>query len=223
MTKISPLAVCLLTCDRPELTAITVQSFVEHNRARLPELTLLHCDGGSATSENCDLAQAAGFMTLVAPPPSERIGQMATLRHFLDVVRARGLEFIVWLENDWESVAPLPTDAFVRLSGVETIRLFGVKKFRSGHRALAGRHRIGTNEPLVWVPATGRPGWEYSAHAHWGAGGTIVRTDVIEAHVAAGPARLKDVIMSAHDLRSLRPIENVMWSIGQQTTTGFLG
>lgn len=210
-------AVCLLTCDRPALTAIAAQSFVAYNPGRR-ELLLLHADGGSETGENVGIARAHGFQTLVAPPRAERIGQMATLRIFLEAVQRAGAEWMVWLENDWESVAALPNERFIATSGMDTIRLFGVRKMRTGPRALAGPHRIGTREPIVWTPAM--PGWE-QGRAHWGGGGTIVRTDVLTRQVHQ--PRLKDVITADTALRSLRPLHNLMWSLGLETTPGFLG
>lgn len=211
------LAVCLLTCDRPELTARTVESFAVHNAGRA-DLCLLHADGGSQMCENVDLAAAHGFHTLVAPLATERIGQMETLRIFLAEVTRQQIGWVVWLENDWESVVAMPSTAFLDDADIETARLFGRLKFRDGKRAPAGRLRIGTTEPIVWQ--TDRPGWE-RGRAHWGAGGTIVRTSVLQRQ--AHQSRLKDVILAENNLVSLRPVENIMWSIGQDTTEGFKG
>lgn len=211
------LAVCLLTCDRPELTARTLASFATHNVGR-SDLRLLHADGGSQTKDNVDLAEKYGFWSLVAPGAARRIGQMETLRILLSEVTRLGIDWVVWLENDWESVAPLPSDAFCEAADVETVRLFGRLKFRDGPRAPAGRLRIGTTVPIEW--RADRPGWE-RGRAHWGAGGTIVRTAVLTRQVHQ--RRLKDVILAENNLVSLRPVENIVWSIGQETTEGFQG
>jgi len=215
------IAVCLLTCDRPELTEQSVWSFVKQNNDRLESFLLLHCDGGSHAPTNCEIAKAAGFRTLVAPSPRQRIGQMTTLLYFLQAARKYEADWIVWLENDWESVAPLPSDVFIETSGADTIRLFGAKKFRDGPRQNAGPHRIGTNDHILWEPWPGRtPGWEMGL-AHWGAGGTMIRTDILArcSHLR----RLKDVITHTTDLQSLRPLENIMWSIGHESTEGIIG
>jgi len=145
---------------------------------------------------------------------------MTTLLYFLQEARKYEADWIVWLENDWESVAPLPSHAFMaEATGVvDTIRLFGAKKFLDGPRQNAGPHKIGTREPIVWSPWS--PNWEFGL-AHWGAGGTMVRTDILArcSHLR----RLKDVITHTTDLPSLRPMENIMWSIGHESTEGIIG
>lgn len=217
----TPIAVCLLTCNRPELTARTVTTFVEFNRDR-EDLVLLHCDGGSDTSKNVELAQAAGFRTLVAPRPTARIGQLATLRYFLEFVHIARIPWVLWLENDWESVAPVPANpGRIGTGHHATVRLFGAMKFRGGHRARAGEHRIGTNDRIRWSPLDTAPGWEWG-YAHWGAGGTLIKTSVL-VEQARGATRLKDVITANPSLASVRPVDNVMWSIGEETTAGFMG
>lgn len=218
---IMAIAVCLLTCDRPELTAVTVESFVRFNQGRA-DLTLLHADGGSQTDENCAIAEAAGFHTLIKP--TQRIGQLATLKFFLREVQAQLIPWVLWLENDWESVAPVPREPFPGCYGrvgTKTVRLFGVRKFRNGKRALAGRYRIGTTDRIKWSEIPSAPGWEWG-YAHWGAGGTIIKTEVLARQMATAQ-RLKDVITADTHLPTVRPRENIMWSIGEETTRGFQG
>jgi len=209
------IAVCLLTCDRPELTAIAAESFDRHHRRR--QMLRLHCDCGSGhTEENVSIAKAHGFTTLIAP--DERIGQMATLKVFLEAVTKANCQWLLWLENDWETVAPLPSEQFLRNSGADTVRLFGVKKMRSGPRQWAGSRRILTQEPIDWQPDM--PGWE-SGRAHWGGGGTLVKTEVLQRQIHQ--SRLKDVIKAENNLLSLRPVENLMWCNGLETTPGVIG
>lgn len=219
------LAVCLLTLDRCDLTAITVRSFVEHNRARLGDFELLHCDGGSAWPRNVEIAKRYGFRTLLAPPATERVGQFVCLLAFLDGAYAAGADWMLWLENDWQSVKPLPWPEAFR-EGVETVRLFGELKFQSGRRRRAGRFRIGTNELIEWHRSA-VDGWE-EGFAHWGGGGTAIRVEALEHLIARARGRhpsprLKDVIAADPRLVSLRPTENVMWSIGLETTPGMIG
>lgn len=210
-------AICLLTCDRPELTAIAAASFDRHHSARCDQLRL-HCDGGSETGENVAIAKAHGFQTLVAPARRDRIGQMATLRIFLDAITRYACDWLLWLENDWETVTPLPSESFLHESGADTVRLFGAKKFRSGPRQWAGARRILTRERIDWQPAMA--GWE-AARAHWGAGGTLVQAAVLQRQIHQ--PRLKDVIKAENNLWSLRPIENLMWCRGLVTTAGVIG
>lgn len=211
------IAVCLLTCDRPELTAWAVSSFQKHHADR-KDLLLLHCDGGSLTDENVRLARAYGYQTLVAPRRADRIGQMETLRHFVQKALSESCAWILWLENDWESVAPIPTEAFLHASGAETVRLFGVLKMHEGPRKLAGTRRIGTDERIDWRPAM--DGWE-TGRAHWGGGGTLVKTSILQRQLHQ--PRLKDVITAENYLLSLRPLENLMWCHGLISTEGIIG
>ena len=209
------IAVCLLTCDRPALTKLCVSSFVQHHGQRT-DLLLLHCDGGSETDENVSLALSHGFLTLCAPSREERIGQMATLRIFLDEVKDAHCPWMLWLENDWETVAQIPTEDF--LEQADTVRLFGVRKMRYGHRQLAGSRRMGTEDPIVWTEHA--VGWE-SGRAHWAAGGSLIRTEILERNRSV--RRLKDVIEVENNLWSLRPVENLMWCHGVETTAGVMG
>lgn len=211
------IAICLLTCDRPELTVLAASSIQKYHPNR-KDLLRLHCDGGSVTDENVQLASAYGFTTLIAPKREDRIGQMATLRIFVQKARLEGCDWILWLENDWECVAPLPTEDFLRSSGAETVRLFGEKKMRDGPRQWAGTRRILTQERINWRPAM--EGWE-TARAHWGAGGTLVKTAILERQLHQ--PRLKDVIKAENYLLSLRPLENLMWCNGLVTTEGVIG
>jgi hypothetical protein len=103
-------AVCLLTCDRPELTEPTARSFVAWNGVR-SDLRLLHADGGSTGFANLNIAKRHGFRTIAAA--GERIGQMETLRIFAREAFNLGADWMLWLENDWESVAEIPTGSFL--------------------------------------------------------------------------------------------------------------
>ena len=212
------IAVCLLTCDRPELTVLAASSFHKHHHART-DLRLLHCDGGSVTSENVDIARAYGYRTLIAPPRAERIGQMATLRHFVAAAGLLECDWILWLENDWEAVGSIPTSTFCDHADVETVRLFGVQKFEDGPRKWSGARRLLTRDRIDWQPHS-YFGWE-CARAHWGAGGTLVKTSVLQRQLHQ--PRLKDVIKAENNLLSLRPIVNLMWCHGLQTTEGVIG
>jgi GT2 family glycosyltransferase len=57
------IAVALLTCDRVEYTAKTLETFAQHND--LDRFVLLHADDGSEDTRNEDLAQSYGFTTVV--------------------------------------------------------------------------------------------------------------------------------------------------------------
>lgn len=213
---------CLLTCGRPELTAETARSFALHNPKR-PDIERVHVDGGELTTqgENCKTAAASGFETISASP--KRIGQMETLRIFQAEAERRGAHWVLWLENDWSTSEPLPRPAFFRKAlraDVEAIRLFGDRKMaHEGPRSMAGRHRMGTKDVVVWESSKDFPGWE-TGRTHWGCGGCLIRSDILARHMRA--ATLKDVMLADNNLYSLRPLQNLVWHLGQTRTEGFI-
>lgn len=212
------IAACLLTCgdDRHAEAARAAHSFARFNAGR-DDVVRLHVDGGGpGRIVNAGIAARHGFATVWSP--IARVGQIESFRFFFEAVD--DFEFMVWLENDWESAAPLPSIDFLRkFHGVDQFRLYGSRKMRGdGPRAPAGTHLIGTKIPIDWKPSPD-PAWE-CAWAHWGAGGTIVRPRVLAPYVDR--PRLKDVIV-ATQLRTLRPRENILWHIGEKTTGGFFG
>lgn len=209
------IAVCLLTCNRAELTEITAKSFTGFNRG-VEGIELLHADGGSDTSDNADIARRYGFRSL--NEPEHRIGHMQTVRLFIHEAQAVKADWLLMLENDWESVGPLPpSDFFERASSqrIETIRLFGTHKMRE---RIAGEYRLGTKEKIIWKPWT-EPGWEWG-RAHWGCGGTLIRTDLIAA--LANRQNVKVIMRERNEMLSIRPRANIMFSNGMETTPGFM-
>lgn len=215
------IAVCLLTCGREDLSSRTVVSFREHNRGR-PDLILLHADAGGADPIRSRVIAINGAFRTVHSP-AERVPQMTSYRHLIEEAAIAGAEFLLWLENDWESVAPIPTLDELRKygdAGAVCFRMYGKRKMRGdGPRAMAGEHRIGTDVKIDWLP-TADPKWE-AGLAHWGGGGCIATLTHLESQYHR--KRLKDVITAKNDLPSLRMTENVLWHIGEQTTEGFQG
>ncbi len=217
------IAVCFLTCgdDRLDLAERTASSFARLNAGRC-DLVLLHVDGGGpGRASNNKIARAHGFETISSPV--QRVGQIESLRAFLDDRRTRSADFVLWLENDWESEKPLPSPVFFKAnSHLAQIRLYGARKMRGdGPRAMAGEHIIGTKTLIDWKPVAREPGWEM-ARCHWGAGGTLVKPSILlgGANLAT---RLKDIIVMADNCVSIRPVENILWHIGETTTGGFFG
>lgn len=214
------IAACLLTCGpgRAAETVRTARAFEELNRGR-SDVVMIHADGGGpGQEENLAIASAHGFRTIHAP--SSRVGQVVSFRAMFDECLERG-DLMLWLENDWEMVRPLPqAELFEELDFIEQFRLFGARKMqKDGPRAMAGKHIIGTKIPIEWKALPDKP-WEI-ARCHWGAGGTIVRPEALEPFAAL--PRMKDTITASVALLSARPTENYLWHIGATTTEGFFG
>jgi len=222
------IAVCLLTCGhaggRGELTERTVESFEQHNQGR-PDLIRLHADCG-LTWASTDWVEGRGYVSVHEKREGLHVPQMVSFRQLVEAAALKGAEFVLWLENDWESAAPIPSIEVLRAGRdgplkVVQWRMFGKRKMqKDGPRALAGEHRIGTKEKISWKPAPGWKGWEFG-FAHWGAGGTIATLDFLEEQLFRN--RLKDVITSKNDLPTLRTVSNRLWHIGDVTTEGFRG
>ena len=216
------IAVCLLTCGRVELTRRTVHAFEHWHRGIRDDLFCLHADGGpwgDSQIDNCDLAHDFGFVTI--DRPDERVPQMASFRKLIEEAALKGAEFVLWLENDWESVAPIPTLEFLQATkkahDVVTWRLFGKRRMKSKtERGLVRETQIGTDVPIDWQPSE-FDGWEIG-RAHWGGGGCIATLAHLESQFHR--SRLKDVVTAKPDLVSMRPVKNTMWHVGEERTPG---
>jgi hypothetical protein len=118
--------------------------------------------------------------------------------YFMTAIAGVAVEFMLWLENDWESTHPIPTLEQLRgFAEVDQWRLYGHRKNAAGGpRSRAGTKNLGDGSALEWRPSQSIKGWEFTPRAHWGAGGTIVRPEKLEPHRQPflGRERMKDVI-----------------------------
>jgi hypothetical protein len=199
------IAVLLQSCGREDLTRRTVESFVEHNLPNGHKFLLLHADD-EATGANAEIAKAAGFRTVFAP--TERLGQMAGLKAMCAEVEQHDIKWVAYLENDWESVARWPW-GLLYTSKVDTFRLFHERKAHEGPRALAATNCLASGAPIVWERLPTLPYERGMAHF---VAPSITRADVLLPLVREC-ATVKD-ICRARPLRSVRPVENVVWHIG---------
>lgn len=222
------LAICLITCGRHDLTRQTIDSLLACNPglAGRPDVVMLQADEPSMGRDSLNAGIAAGFLPVHQPPV--RAAQVDALRHLVDLAQIHDCSHVLWLENDWVSLEPLPW-TLLELAGVfDTVRLFGEWK-RTDHdhpRARAGQHVLGTKRKIVWNPVrpTRQPaqlfhGWEHGL-ASWAAGGSIIRIQHLLRH--RHQPGLKRMMDAMGPLATLRPTWNIMASIGDQTTPGFM-
>jgi hypothetical protein len=212
------LAACLVTCGRHDLTWRTVKSFAQHNDLADPRLVLLQADEPSMGPESGEIGRQHGFSLVRAPV--ERGGQMEALAALVLAAVKHEATHVLWMENDWESLAPLPWPV---IDGPQTTRLFGVRKRLDNHpRAMAGQHVLGTKQRVRWTKceSAAAEGWE-TGDASWAAGGSIIRTSLLASQLHA--RRLKQIMLNLGPLWTRRPagLANVMVSIGDETTQGF--
>lgn len=205
------LAVCLLTADRPDYTADTVASFVEH--ADEPQFIRLHADDGSERRDNLQIAAAGEFETVYAT--NDRRGPVAALKCMWTKAAALGATHILHLENDIEFVSSIP-----RYES-ECVRLYGAQKARNGKRMKTGEHIIGTKEPIKWAhlfTAINGNKWE-SGIAHWAGMPSITQTELLLRGIMHAE-RLKDICFALPRLETIRPERNICWHIGDRRTPG---
>ena len=203
------LAVCLLTCDRPNYTKTTLESFSLYNPdIRHQPRTLYHADDGSTALDNYVLASKYAFTTVWGA--KKRTGQGAALNAMWARAAEEGATHILHLENDWQWTAPIPAPP----EEAVCLRLYGAQKARGGPRAATGTRTLPGNELTAWTPLEGGL-WE-RGRTHWAGPPSI--TDVSFLLPAAnGAARIKD-ITNRLTLDTLRPVENIVWHIGEETT-----
>jgi hypothetical protein len=176
------IAVCMLTCGRADLTLKTANSFRKINAGR-SDVLLWHVDAGPADRKqerNCAIAKFFDFDTLRAPAVRE--GQIDSFRVFMTAIAGSPVDFMLWLENDWESTHTIPTLEQLRgFAEVDQWRLYGHRKNAAGGpRSRAGTKNLGDGSALEWRPSQSIKGWEFTPRAHWGAGGTIVRPEKLQ-------------------------------------------
>ena len=174
------IAVCLLTCNREGYTRRTLESFLQHNPDAADRFRLFHADDASTTSENCALAAAAGFETIVRH--SRRCGNLATRIAAIEAA-ASVAPWVFVLENDCESIRPFPWALFSFVSKnkhIYTLRLFG--RFKgAGRREPCRKYNKWTRTRVKWVPLEGAPEPAELGVVHWTSQPSVTRAKSIVA------------------------------------------
>jgi GT2 family glycosyltransferase len=202
------IAVALLTCDRVEYTARTLETFARHNDLR--KFILLHADDGSEDTRNMDLAQSYGFQTVIDHPV--RRGWLVT-RHRLLRRAAKRAPWILNLENDIETVREFPWALFryaAKDPGISCLRLYGRWKDRARLDACLTHHKA-TGKPVNWRSFRGAPEASQIGWIHWSAQPSVTRADDLLSHHRIGGPPLGGW--------TVRPKKNVTFHIGVERTT----
>lgn len=213
------IAVCLITCERPDYTRRTLETFCALNDTS--RFMLLHGDDASDGDDNLELAREAGFETVFRG--QSRVGGQANRRAVVREAVHLGADQVLMLENDWESVRPFPWPlyeyAFARLD-VWCMRLYG--QFKEVGRRPAGTLDAGRGVPAEWAPLAGAPEPAEIGHIHWGAPPAVASAEcvkwLLESTEKDGDAmRLSGRI----DDLTVRPVRNVVYHIGEERTPEF--
>lgn len=215
---------CLMTCERPDLTARVVQSMIEPGELYVGHTILVHGDDASSSYENHAIAREAGFTNVVQT--TARIGAHGLRKRLVQaaIEQYDPTHILVW-ENDWECVRPIPWRAMQKALDEDTwqFRLFGEHKQEDLTRPAGAVH----------VGKDGRePGWQKFVSSgvlcergdiHWSTPPTLCRAEEL-AYVVAGTSSDKEMWHRSGDLSVLtaRVVENVVWHIGEKQTPGFI-
>lgn len=222
------IALCLITCERYDYTALTLKTLAEHND--LKRFVLIHADDASTDERIGPLVRGYGFQTYRS---TERFGVMATQRLAVMAARDAGCEWTLIQQNDFEWVRPFPWQLFncvVNDKQVYCMRLYGHRKGRQGRlaNAVAGPRHKGKDGAVVdWQPYRGTcfsvPDEPAEiGDVHWCSPPAVTRTDVLwwllDGALKDADCRLKSGEL---DLMTVRPVENVVWHIGEERTPNF--
>lgn len=175
------IALCLQTCDRADYTARTIQSFAAHND--LSQFVLLHGDDASEDPAVGELTRAAGFTTVAQSV--RRVG-CRVLRTALFEAAAKKAAWILFLENDIETVRPFPSALFryvTRTPEMYCLRLYG--RFKDAHRRepCLATHKREQHQPVRWRAFRDAPEMSSVGRIHWSAQPAVTRSkELLKLH-----------------------------------------
>lgn len=169
----SPIAIALLTCDRYDYTARTLQTLAAQND--LSRFRLVHVDDCSTDPRVVPLVQSYGFETVLRQ--RERRGWRIS-RYTLLWKSARRAPWILFLENDIESLRPFPWKLFdhIRtLPAIYCLRLYGQFKDRARREPCLTTHKRLDHQPVEWRRLKGAPEKTEVGLIHWSAQPCVTR------------------------------------------------
>jgi hypothetical protein len=170
------IAVALLTCDRYEYTERTLLTFLEHNYF-LDRFVLLHGDDASSDARVFNLVEKAGFKTVVRM--ARRQGWLKARTALINAAAKRA-RWILFLENDCETLRPFPWFLFDQIAENETVdclRLYGDNKSEppsDENRCLT--HNKITGRLVKWKKVKHAKEPAEMAHVHWSAQPSVTRS-----------------------------------------------
>lgn len=217
------IAVCLISRERYEYTRQTVETFHQWNQGL--QLIRLQADDASKDHRVREVGQLHGFsqVNILKEPRGGQMMRALAIRS----AKAAGATHVYILENDIETVRPLPI-AFLAYAfadpEVYCVRLYGTYKERNNQRKCSPYHLgRGKNEPVLWhlypnefnEPAT-------IGEVHWGAQPCITRIEeALWLHT--GTNKESDIWRKCTQLQSktVRLMDNVTYHIGEDRTPQF--
>lgn len=205
------IAVALMTCNRADLTARTVESFVAFNDPR--QFVLLHADDASDDPRAREIAREAGFETVVQTP--KRMGVRVTRTALIEVATARA-PWVLMLENDILSLRTFPWRLFehvVKTPQVYCLRLYGRYKDADRLEPCLTTHKRRGHSPVEWRPFKYAPEKSQIGKIHWSAQPSVTRSrELLSLHLTG----------KEPGYFTARVKKNVMAHIGTERTPGRL-
>jgi hypothetical protein len=203
------ITVCLQTCDRPELTQRTLESFAAFND--LSRFDLLHADDASADGRNAALARQYGFKTVCQT--SERLGVLCVRTALVRAALNHSANWVLHLENDIESVRPFPWDLFAyvkELPFIYCLRLYGRYKDRDKKEKCLETHKRRGHVPVRWRPIRRAPESAQVGEIHWSPQPAVTRIQELWSLHRTGQEPESQTVRVKH---------NVMVHIGMERRT----
>jgi hypothetical protein len=220
-----PIDVVLLTCERPNYSAVTSATFRRLNAEAIKagRLRLWHADDASATPGFREDVGRWGWAPLVHT--SARVGVTDMVRRIARRLEHQGAEWMLLLENDWESARPLPwpvIEAVQARGDIYALRLYGTHKGRGGTIPAGTRHRGRGGADPGWVDAVAGGETYQVGDIHWGNPPSVAKVaQVAWLHKAARAERDTIARSGAIDERVARVTENVFYHLGETRTPAF--
>lgn len=181
----NPIAVCLQTCERYDLTARTLETFARHND--LAKFTLLHGDDASVDDRILPLVQSYGFETVVHT--ATRSGVLAVRAKLIARAKSRAA-WLLLLENDIETLRTFPWALFEHIRKdrrVYCLRLYGRYKDRARTDKCLETHKWHDHAPAGWKALKGAPEKAQIGLIHWSPQPCVTRSKALLAIHRAGP------------------------------------
>lgn len=222
------IALTFLTCDRVPYSVRTLETLAAHND--LSRFILLHGDDASRDDAGGKLARSMGFHTAIQSG-KVRAGVCSMTARLFRAAQLEGADFVLNLQNDWESARAIPLDDLEAIFEDERVyctRLYGAMKSLTGR---CGIHHGGREPRRVvdWVPylppeydIDSLSGYEVG-EIHWGHPPAVTR--IAEAiHLTKGAQRESISRKRSGKLTGLtvRTVQNVFLHIGRERTPGFV-
>lgn len=218
------ITVAILTCDRLELTKKTVKSFLKHNSR--DNFEIFYGDDASLDPTIHEFMKRNDIPCLMnhkkragCSPSSDELINLAWM--------INQAPYILYLQNDFESVRPIPLDAvkqtFDDKSNVGWIRLYGLNKNDTikGGNPTDPRNKFKDGSPVVRWEKLKIFGEKIEiGDAQWSYHPAIHRSDVLRKLIK-GATRERDVGMAAakSGILTARFMKNVTNHIGIRKTT----